>query len=140
MMPNFLFTFASDFLFFFIPFWIFSSQKLSPEPWIVDLFIKIQICSLCTLPLLLYSWSILSLFSPLPKGSPDGPSLYSHRPASEAVVGSKRDKREMGQYTVNPGLLCLIGSVGLCVRGNIYSIGPFHNNTQFPANGQFYVT
>lgn len=34
-----------------------------------------------------------------PQGSPDGPSLSWHWLASEAVVGSKRDKRETGQYS-----------------------------------------
>lgn len=37
------------------------------------------------------------------------------------------------------GFLCLIGSVSLCVWGNIYLIGPIQDDdAEFPANGQFY--
>lgn len=65
-------------------------------------------------------------FSPLLKGSPDGPSLSWHR------LGSRwqQEGQERDGAVLNSRLLCLIGSVSLCLRRSRYLIGPFHQNFQ----------
>lgn len=82
-------------LFFFF-FWSETSSK-AMDSWFV--YQNIDLFALYTSALALLLVRFFS-FSPSPKASPDGPSFSWHQLASGAeVVGSKRDKREMGQYS-----------------------------------------
>lgn len=121
MMPNFQVTFAAEY-FLSSTLDIFCSET-SSKAWIVDLFIKIYICSLCTLPHLLFSWSFSSYFILCHKAS-----LLGY-PLLDMDLPAKWTRERLGS-----------GHLGLCVAnwqcwslcsGKIYLIGPFRNDYSF---------